>query len=146
MSLMLYWKGDNYIFDMEAGKAYHLNQNSDLMNNLQAGEHIWAFTRVKKTYVLATDLVVSRIQRNSPGYEYGHYRAIGDRQTTRYFDVTQGIDVEPLIRRIILKLRLSPRPAEATAWEVTLRGSMVRILSHADEQRQASFSNSLHVI
>lgn len=32
MSVLLFWRGDNYHSDMSSGKAYHLNQNNELIN------------------------------------------------------------------------------------------------------------------
>src|SRR3989337_1821432 len=104
MSVLLFWRGDNYLDDIAAGKAYHLNQNNELVYHLTLGEHVWALTRRKdKVYVLAADLVVVGTKvnlRGSPGYEYGEYHVDGDRLRTRYFDILKGPDAEPLIRSL----------------------------------------------
>ena len=95
---MFFWRWDNYYKDIKVGKAYHLNQNSELIIKLRAGEHIWAITRLNRTYVLAADLVVIGTRLNSPGYEYGKYRAMADRQNSRYFDIYKCPDIEPTVR------------------------------------------------
>lgn len=147
MSVLLYWKGENYISDMTTGKAYHLNQNSELIINLNPGEHVWAFTRIKGTYVLAADLFVLNTQHNPPGYKYGAYRAIGDKQRTHYFDVYQRIDVEPEIRKIFPQAPSSTKTGKRFGLGSFFEGvNGVRLLDPSDEQRLIAFSRSLPVV
>ena len=138
MSVLFFWRGDNYCADIAAGEDYHLNQNNELMLDLERGEHVWAFTRRKdKTYVLALDLVVTGTKENrkgDPGYEYGKYHAEGDKQSSRYFDVYKVPDADTLIR----SLSFSP---SATILGQSFRGrNGVRLLTPADEQKLVSFS------
>jgi len=144
MSVLFFWKGENYYTDTRSGLTYHLNQDSEHIDTLNPGDHIWAFTRRKdKTYVLAADLIVTgtRVNRpGDPGYEYGKYHAEGDRRTSRYFDVDKGIDIEPIIRS------LSFAPSARVLGSSFQGRNGVRILTHSDEQRLASFSSRLPTI
>ncbi len=75
MPLLYYWRWDNYIRDRAFGFGYHLNQNSAAMLQVQPGDSLWAFTRREpdKQYVLAAEMVVRAVIRNSPNYRYGAY-------------------------------------------------------------------------
>jgi hypothetical protein len=144
MSVLFFWRGDNYFRDMQTGKGYHLNQNNEIIYKLRQGEHIWAFTRRKdKTYVLAADLVVISTKQNQPGddgVEYGKYHAGADKQRSRYFNVNKGPDAEPTIR----SLSFSPK---ARILGSSFQGSNgVRILSSTDEQKLINFSSRLLTI
>lgn len=147
MSVLFYWKGENYISDMTTGKAYHLNQNNELIINLKPGEHVWAFTRIKGIYVLAADLFVLNTQHNTPGYKYGAYRAIGDKQRTRYFDVHQYINVEPEIRKIFPQAPSFTKTGNRFGLGSFFEGvNGVRLLDLSGEQRLIAFSRSLPTI
>lgn len=147
MSVLLYWKSENYTSDMQTGKAYHLNQNSELIINLKPGEHVWAFTRIKGTYVLAADLFVLNTQPNVPGYKYGAHRAIGDKQKTRYFDVYQHIDVEPVIRKISPQAPSLTKTGRRFSLGSFFEGANgVRLIDPSDEQRLIAFSRLLPTI
>src|SRR5262245_6008218 len=100
MSLLYYWRPDNYAHDRAFGFGYHLNQNSPAMAQARAGTSLWAFTRHARTrqYVLAAELVVRALTRNPPGYRYGTYRIWGDLEASRYFDIDRGPSVEALVR------------------------------------------------
>lgn len=140
MSVIFFWRWDNYSKDMKTGKAYYLSQNSELIFKLQIGQHIWAIIRVGHTYVLAADLVVIRTQLNPTGYKYGKYRALADKHSSRYFNVYNGLDIEPTIR----SLSFSPQ-AEPLGW--SFRGKNgVRLLTPVDEQRLITFSFGLQTI
>ena len=138
MSVLFFWRGDNYCADIAAGKDYHLNQNNELMLDLERGEHGLAFTRREdKTYGLALDLVVTGTKKNrkgDPGYKYGRYHVDGDKQRSRYFDVHIGCDAKPIIR----SLSFSPK---ARILGQSFQGrNGVRLLTPADEQKLVSFS------
>lgn len=137
MSLLFFWVGDNYISDMKGGKAYELNQNNDLILNAKTGEHIWAFTRIEKTYILAADLVVVQTKHNPPNHEYGLFCALGNKQNSRYFDVYQVPDTEPLIR----SLSFAPK-AEILGHSFQGRNG-VRQLTDSDKQLLIKFSVGL---
>ncbi len=144
MSVLFFWRGDNYYADIAAGKDYHLNQNNELMLDLARGEHVWAFTRRKdKTYVLALDLVVAGTKENrvgDPGYKYGRYHVDGDRQSSRYFDVHKVPDTERLIQS-------SSFAPQARVLGHSFQGrNGVRLLTPADEQKLTSFSIGLTTI
>ena len=138
MSVLFFWKGENYYMDTRAGLAYHLNQDSEHIDDLNPGwEGLFGSGRI---YVLAADLIVTgtRVNRlGDPGYEYGKYHAEGDRRTSRYFDVDKGIDIEPIIRS------LSFAPSARVLGSSFQGRNGVRILTLSDQQRLASFSSRL---
>ncbi len=144
MSVLFFWRGDNYLRDIQSGKGYNLNQNNELIYNLKRGERIWAFTRRKdKTYVLAADLVVSSTRQNRPnddGFEYGKYHADADKKRSRYFDVDRSPDVESTIRS------LSFSPKARTLGSSFQGRNGVRVLSSTDEQKLINFSYGLPTI
>lgn len=140
MSVLFFWTGDNYIGDMKQGKSYQLNQNNQLISNLNPGDHVWAFTRIDQTYVMAADLVVIQTKANPPGHEYGKYCALADRKSSHYFDVYECPDVEPVIR----SLSFSPK-AKILGQSFQGRNG-VRPLTNADEQLLSSFSAGLNTI
>ena len=146
MSVLFFWTGDNYVQDMRSsGKTYDLNQNSRHMFALRTGEHVWAFTRRKdKEYVLAADLVVIRVAQNQPkdpGYKYGKYRAEGDKQKSRYFDIEKGVDAEGLIRSLSFSTQ-----AKILGQSFQGPNGGVRPLTSADEQKLTAFSKLLPTI
>ena len=141
MSVLFFWIGNNYREAISYGKGYHLNQNNELIYKLKSGEHIWAFTRREdKTYVLALDMVVVGTKLNNkgdPGYEYGMYHADGDRQSSRYFNVTLGVDIDQKIR----SLSFFPK-AKVLGHSFQGRNG-VRKLTAGDEQILISFASSV---
>ncbi|MFC1990382.1 hypothetical protein ACFLVW_07540 [Chloroflexota bacterium] len=150
MSVLFFWRGDNYLRDIQTGKAYHLNQNNELIYNLNLGEHIWAFTRRQdKTYVLALDLIVTGTKKNQvsdSGYEYGEYHADGNKQKSHYFDVLKGPDAEPVIKSLFFWKSLSSK-AKALALGSLFQGrNGVRLLTIADEGNLIRFSSGLPTI
>lgn len=105
MALLYFWRADNYRRDLDVGAAYHLNQSSPRLHEVDAGDSVWAFTRTSDgQYVLAAELVVKAKTLNAPGYAYGPYRVWGDKLRSRYFSVDDGLDVEPLLRGFELPL------------------------------------------
>lgn len=121
-----------------------LNQNSKRMLALMIGDRVWAFTRREdKKYVLAAELVVIRVVQNQPtdpGHEYGKYRAEGDKQKSRYFDIDKGDNAECLIR----SLSVSP---QARILGQSFQGpGGVRPLTPEDEQKLIDFSRRLPIM
>jgi hypothetical protein len=102
MPLLYYWRSDNYHRDLsDTDGWYHLNQTSPLLHEIDIGDSLWAFTRnQKKRYVLAAELVVKTKSLNPPDFEYGPYRAWGDVQRSRYFEIETQPSIEPVIRRL----------------------------------------------
>src|SRR4051812_40545728 len=106
MPLLFHWRGENYRADTETGFAYHLSQNSPAMLKAKPGDTTWAFTRREdRTYVLAVRGTIQRLSRNKPGFHYGSYRMHLDPARTTYFDLEQGLDVEPIIRSLSIKAK-----------------------------------------
>ena len=144
MSVLFFWRSDNYVTDISKEKAYYLIQDNELLLNLKPGEHVWAFTRRKdKKYVLAADLVVVRVTNQSPEPKYGRYCAYGDKQKSRYFDDDRGRDAEPVIR----SLSFFPAKTKAKALGQLFQGrNGVRLLSSSDDQKLTTFSSGLQTI
>jgi 5-methylcytosine-specific restriction enzyme A len=54
MSLLYYWRSDNYYRDLDMGAGFHLNQANPLLHRIDIGDSLWAFTRNREgAYVLA---------------------------------------------------------------------------------------------
>jgi hypothetical protein len=141
LNVLYYWRPDNYRRDRRYGFGYHLNQNSPTLAQVVPGESVWAFTRDRLgRYVLAAELVVRAVTRNTRGYHYGRYRVWGDLERTRYFDVDAGPGAEELIRH----LRIT---AHAKILAQSFQGaSAVRPLVPADHGLLASFAADLRVL
>jgi 5-methylcytosine-specific restriction enzyme A len=138
VSVLYYWRPDNYVRDRRFGFGYHLNQNSPVLASIVTGDSVWAFTRDRLgRYVLAAELVVKAITRNPPGYRYGRYRVWGDAQRTRYFDIDATPDAEPLIRHLKLT-------TNAAILAQSFQGRRaVKALDKADQQLISSFARGL---
>ena len=99
MPLLYYWRNDNYVKDLDYGAGYHLNHSNPLLHDIDIGDSLWAFTRVKKTtYALACELVIKARTFNPPNFRYGKYRVWGDLEKSRYFNVNENISIEQIIR------------------------------------------------
>lgn len=141
MPLLYYWRPDNYERDARFGFGFHLNQNSQAMASVGAGESLWAFTRRRRDgqYVLAAELVVRAVTRNPPNYRYGRWRVWGDLDRSRYFDVEAGPRVDPLVRSLDLR-------ASARRLGQSFQGpAAVRRLSEADHLLLAEYARDLPV-
>lgn len=104
MSLLYYWRGDNYRRDLDEGASYHLNQGNPALHEIEIGESLWAFTRrADGAYVWAAELVVKAKTLNPPGYRYGPFRIWGDLNKSRYFRVSDQQDISHLIRGLSIK-------------------------------------------
>lgn len=106
MALLYYWRGDNYRRDLDHGAAYHLNQASATLHNIDLGDSLWAFTRrADGAYVLAAELVAKAKTRNPSGYRYGPYRLWGDLKQSRYFRVDVQQDITTLVKSLSLSAK-----------------------------------------
>jgi hypothetical protein len=142
MPLLYYWRFDNYARDRAFGFGYHLNQDSPAMSRARPGDSLWAFTRRRGDglYVLAAELVVRAVTRNVPRYRYGAYRAWGDLERSRYFDVEAGPNAEPLLRRLSV-------PARARHLGQSFQGAAaVRVLTEADHRLLTALAAGLPVL
>lgn len=102
MPLLYYWKPDNYYRDLDFGASYHLNQKNPLLHEIEIGDSLWALTRSKKTgrYALVAELIIKAKTLNPDGFRYGSYRVWGSLTASRYFDVDNQPDAEPIIRAL----------------------------------------------
>lgn len=99
MPLLYYWRNDNYVRDLDYGVGFHLNHSNPLLHDIEIGDSLWAFTRVKRaTYALACELAIKAKTFNPPNFRYGKYRVWGDLAKSRYFDVGENISIEQVIR------------------------------------------------
>jgi putative restriction endonuclease len=94
MSILVYWRYDNYLADTADGTAFDFNFNSNqprLHDATEIGEDLFAITGVRVgerlDYCLAAHLVIAEKLLNPPDYRYGRYRVLGDKTTSRYFEV-----------------------------------------------------------
>lgn len=106
MTLLYYWRPDNYIRDLDFGAGYHLNQTNPLLHDVPIGESVWAFTRNRLgRYVLAAELVVKAKTHNPPNFRYGRFRIWGDIHLSRYFEVQNQPSVELVLRNLSCLIR-----------------------------------------
>lgn len=103
MPLLYYWKPENYARDLDFGASYHLNQKNPLLHEIEIGDSLWALSRSKKTgrYALATELIIKAKTFNPDNFRYSKYRVWGSLAASRYFDVENQPDVEPIIRALV---------------------------------------------
>ena len=106
--LLYHWRYDNYRRDLDMGVGFHLNQKSPRLHEIERGESLWAFTRVKDRqqqdrYVLAAELVCHQKTTNPEGFRYGRHRVWGHLERSRYFELSAQPDITPLIRGFELK-------------------------------------------
>ena len=142
MTLLYYWRPDNYERDRRFGFGFHLNQNSPAMESGEPGRSLWAFTRRRRDsqYVLAAELIIRAITRNPPNYRYGRWRAWGDLERSRYFDVGACPRVDPIIRNLGLR-------ASARRLGQSFQGhAAVRPLADDAHQLLAEYSRELPVL
>lgn len=102
MSLLYYWRPDNYDRDRRFGFGFHLNQSSPAMASARPGQSLWAFTRRRRDsrYVLAAELVIRAVTQNPPNHRYGRWRIWGDLDHSRYFDPEACPRVDALVRNL----------------------------------------------
>jgi hypothetical protein len=142
MSILYHWQSSNYSKDAKFGFGYHLNQGNPLMQTLQPGDSVWAFTRNKsKQYVFAAELIVRACTSNPPNYRYGAYRIWADTQHSRYFDIENSPDAEPVIRALSIKM------SNRHTLGISFQGhAAVRPLMTKDHQFLAQFAKNLPVL
>ena len=136
MSLLYYWRGDNYRRDVDSirpGDDLDLAQNSPLFRDVAPDEQIWAFTRLEDgRYVLAASYRSTLSQPTTSGY--GAYRVRASPGSTTMYDLAGGADIEPIIRRLSV-------PARAKILGHSFQGtSAVRRLSGRDDSAIATFA------
>lgn len=104
--LLYFWRGDNYLRDLDFGVGFHLNQSSPVLHSIQPGESLWAFTRRRDgIYVLAAELIAKTKTFNRKGYRYGRFRVWGDLAKSRYFSTGGQPDVTHLVRSLSIRAR-----------------------------------------
>lgn len=106
MSLLYFWRRDNYYRDLDLGAGYNLNQANPLMHQIDQGDSLWAFTRNRDgRYVLAAELVCKAKTENPPNFRYGRYRLWGDINLSRYFKVDEQPGFEQIIRNLSIPIQ-----------------------------------------
>jgi len=138
MPLLYYWRRDDYLRDLDVGAAYHLNQGTKRLHQIDLGESLWAFTRrADGVYALAAELRIRARTINDGGFAYGPYRVWGDLAQSRYFLVESGPDAEPLLRG------LSIAPASKHLGQSFQGHAAVRKVTAVDHDRLAAFAEGL---
>ena len=108
------------------------------MDSVDNGGTIWAFTgRGDGRHVLAAELLARRVTRNPAGYTYGKFRAWADTDRTRYFDLADAPDIEPMARGLSVR---STAPHLGQSFQGT---SAVRLLGVGDVQALTAFAVGL---
>jgi 5-methylcytosine-specific restriction enzyme A len=104
--LLYFWRGDNYLRDLDFGVGFNLNQTSPTMHRIDVGESLWALSRSRDgVYVLAAELIAKTKTLNPRGYRYGRYRVWGDLTHSRYFAADAQPDVTTLVRSLSITAR-----------------------------------------
>ena len=138
MALLFHWVRKNYYADRSAGFEYNLNQDSPAMLKARPNDIIWAFTRRKDdVYVVAVRGIIQKSTENEPGFHYGAHRVWLDPKQTVYFDVDEGLDVEPVIRSLSVKTK-----AEVLGESFQGRAG-VREITQEDNERLEEFVKQL---
>ena len=147
MSVLFYWKYEDYVSDIAQGKAFRINHSNELISTLQPGDRVWAFTRVAGMYTLAAELVVTGTQNNPSDSASGPYRVSGDPKKTRYFDINQGVDFEPIVRQIFSQIPRATRTSKFLGLSSFFDGpNAARSLNSAAEQTLSDFAKDLRTI
>jgi len=129
MTLLYYWRDDNYRHDLDNGVGYHLNSKNKLLHDIAIGDSLWAFTRnKKKRFVLAAELVIRAKTKNPPDFRYGAFRVWGDLKQSRYFEAEEQPSMEQIIRL------LSPKANAAILSQSFQGNAAVRPLTPEDHQ------------
>lgn len=104
--LLYHWTRENYRSDLLGGVAWHLNQRSARLRDIDIGDSVWAFTRsASNAYVLAAELVVRARTQNPPRFRYGPYRVWADVPRSRFFAVEGQTSIEPVVRELSIRPR-----------------------------------------
>jgi 5-methylcytosine-specific restriction protein A len=108
MSLLYYWRRDNYLRDLDMGAGYHLNQANPTLHQIEIGDTLFAITRNKLgKYVFAAKLVIRAKTINPPNFRYGRYRVWGDLSNSRYFRIDNQPNAELIIRSLSCRTEAS---------------------------------------
>ncbi|MBS1794108.1 MAG: hypothetical protein JSS81_09655 [Acidobacteria bacterium] len=97
MSILIYWKYENFVKDTAEGVSYNFNsRQSRLHSATEIGEDVFVLGGMKKQsgfeiYLLA-HLIIKEKLHNPPGFIYGNYRIEADSAKSKYFS----FDEEPI--------------------------------------------------
>ena len=97
MSILIYWKYDNYIRDNAEGFGYNFNSNqSRLHSTTEIGDDVFVVGGINKRsgleiYLLA-HFIIKEKAFNPSGFKYGRYRIEADSKKSKYFS----LDAEPI--------------------------------------------------
>lgn len=101
MSILIYWKYDNYVKDIAGGVSYNFNSNQSRLHSVtEIGDDIFAVTGIKRNsgleIYLTAHLIVKDKVYNLPEFVYGKYRIEADEEKSRYFS----LETEPITPRL----------------------------------------------
>jgi hypothetical protein len=143
MAILYFWTGENYRKDTALNFGWHLNQNSEKLHKIEAGENLWAFTRrdgkgQDNAYVLVAKFVITRKTRNPANQEkYGRYRVWADPVASRLFSYSEQDDISKIIKS------LSIRPSSAVLGNSFTGRNAVKIISDKDDRVLKKYSENL---
>ena len=143
MSILIYWKYDNYIGDtaVDLGFAFNSNQ-SRLHSTTETGDDVFVVSGIKKEsgleiYLLA-HLIVKEKAFNPPDYVYGRYRIEADRKKSKYFS----LDAEP-ITPYLSELTSIKHFDDDQTHKYAQAFQTIRVLNEADSQRLKEIAEKL---
>lgn len=104
MSILIYWKYDNYLKDIAEGVNYNFNSNQSRLHTAsEIGGDIFAVTGIKRKLgleiYLAAHLIVKDKVYNPPDFIYGKYRIEADEEKSRYFSIN-GEPITPYLSEL----------------------------------------------
>ncbi len=147
MDLLAYWQWNNYQHDLDVADLFHFNsKRSRLHDVLRVGERLWLVSGRPGPegveYILAQRLHVMEKTRNSPRYEFGAYRVVGDPDKT----LTYRGD-GPDMTAVLYHLRFEPyKPLQVKAKkDIAMALRVMRKLAPGDVESLERWSESLEV-
>ncbi|HEX8737289.1 MAG TPA: hypothetical protein VF721_18290 [Pyrinomonadaceae bacterium] len=143
MSILIYWKYDNYIRDNAHGFGYNFNSNqSRLHTTTQIGDDVFVVGGIKRQsgleiYLLAHLIIKEKIF-NPPNYIYGRYRIEAEQKKSRYFS----LNAEP-ITPYLSELTSIKHFDENQTHKYAQAFQTIRVLNEADTQRLKEIAKNL---
>src|SRR5215212_2890767 len=101
MSILIYWKHENYTLDIATGLRFNFNSKQNrLHTKTEIGEDVFVVSGIKREsgleIYLVAHLVIGGKSLNSSHNKYGEYRILADRKRSRYFSI-EGEALTPML-------------------------------------------------
>jgi hypothetical protein len=143
VSILIYWKYDNYISDNVDGFGYAFNSNqSRLHSATEIGDDVFVVGGIKKKsgleiYLLA-HMILEEKAFNPPDHVYGRYRIEADHKKSKYFS----LDAEP-ITPYLSELTSINHFADDQTHKYAQAFQTIRVLNEADTLRLKEIAEKL---